>query len=364
MNNNSNNNETKFYYDSLNKRCSGCGNFYRYSPDKGCLACSYCGNTIPLEETQMTKELPFNKEVIEECCRWVGGVLVKCESCGATFELHTNSMSENCPFCGTGHVIETKQIPGIQPTGVCPFLVDEDKVLPAFKNSFSGRSFVQKNITALFKDIRINGIYFPVFTFDCDTVSPYELHYATRHTRTVTRNGHTHTETYYSYHVGTGTIYHQFDDVTSIALRNEFDNNFHKIFNFDTNNASSFHEQFLAGYSAYRYDISIESSWDSACNIMDDTIKSLAIDEHNGVDRVESFDCDTSYYDVTYKYILVPVYTITYKFKNKQYTAFMNGENGIISGPKHLSAGKIALFVIVMIIIVAAVIGLFYYFRS
>ena len=73
-------------------------------------------------------------------------------------------------------------------------------------------------------------------------------------------------------------------------------------------------------------------------------------------DRVVSFDMSTAYTNQKYMYYLVPVYKCDYKFKEKTYTTFMNGQTGKVGGGVPRSGVKIFFFVLMWVLIIAGII--------
>ena len=58
------------------------------------------------------------------------------------------------------------------------------------------------------------------------------------------------------------------------------------------------------------------------------------------------------YENITYKYVLVPLWLCTYKYNNKEYGFMVNGENGKITGKYPISIPKVLLTIAIFIIII------------
>ena len=68
-------------------------------------------------------------------------------------------------------------------------------------------------------------------------------------------------------------------------------------------------------------------------------------------DSISKVDFATSYANVTFKYILAPIWIANFKFKDKVYNIVVNGQTGKISGKSPISALKVILAIIITIIV-------------
>ena len=62
-------------------------------------------------------------------------------------------------------------------------------------------------------------------------------------------------------------------------------------------------------------------------------------------DHVKNLKLSTRYYDVTYKYLLLPVWISSYKYKDKVYQFMVNGQTGKVSGKTPISIPKVIITV-------------------
>ena len=73
-------------------------------------------------------------------------------------------------------------------------------------------------------------------------------------------------------------------------------------------------------------------------------------------DQVRGLRLNDNYRDETYKYVLLPVYSTAYQYKNKQYHVLINGETGRVQGEYPKSVAKILLVIAGILILI----GLFF----
>ena len=75
-------------------------------------------------------------------------------------------------------------------------------------------------------------------------------------------------------------------------------------------------------------------------------------------DVIDYLNVNTSCENITYKYLLLPVYVGATRWKKKVYNFFVNGRNGKVAGKMPLSPLKI----LGVVVLGLAVVGLFAYF--
>ncbi|HIK39829.1 hypothetical protein [Thermoleptolyngbya sp. M55_K2018_002] len=65
----------------------------------------------------------------------------------------------------------------------------------------------------------------------------------------------------------------------------------------------------------------------------------------------------TSYSDITFKHILLPVWTGAYEFKGRRYTIVVNGQSGKVCGDRPFSWLQIALAILVAIVVLGVLVS-------
>jgi hypothetical protein len=73
-------------------------------------------------------------------------------------------------------------------------------------------------------------------------------------------------------------------------------------------------------------------------------------------DRVAYLNVSTTHENLTYKYVMLPVYVGNFNYKQKLFNFFVNGSTGRVNGKTPKSALKIALTVLFIVAIVAGIV--------
>ena len=108
--------------------------------------------------------------------------------------------------------------------------------------------------------------------------------------------------------------------------------------------------QVVAGFVAERYSIGLQEGWEKAQNTIQSHLHSSISDyvrKHWHADHAESVRFSTVYSNVTYKYLLVPVWISSFKYKDKVYQFAVNGQTGKVGGKAPVSAWRIILAILI-----------------
>jgi len=152
-----------------------------------------------------------------------------------------------------------------------------------------------------------------------------------------------------------GVVSASFDDVQICASQKE--NNVEGILPYGTiTNTKPFSAGYLSGYYAEVYKIKADVGFESAKEIMEVTLRGLAkIDIERIYDTSQVHSLFTKYSNVTYKHVLLPLWSSAFGYKGKTYNYLINGETGKVSGNRPYSAIKITLTILGAIAVIAAI---------
>ncbi len=337
-------------------KCPACGAEMVFSPEKQQLACPYCGCTKEVNFDRTSSEIAFGEIVNRRNGEWGSETHVfRCNNCGAKEVLDSTDIAKECPFCGTTNVTQVEELSGMRPNGVVPFAVDvktatKNVVAWAKRKFFAPRAF-KKSV----KPEKIKGMYLPAFTFDTNTFTSYTGRLGKYYTRTRRRNGKTETYQELRYFSVSGNFEMFFDDVLVQAGDRISQRDVERLSPFFTNESNEYSSEFLHGYSAQSNDKSGEECWEEAKQIIYEEIKSRILARYD-YDVVDSFTPYTSCSDVTFKYLLLPVYVGHCNWKTKLYNFFVNGKSGSVTGKVPVSPLKVTLAVLLGVLVVGGII--------
>ncbi len=337
-------------------KCPTCGSVLCFDPKSQKLKCTHCNSLQELVNVTGAFEINYTSQSEQGYTPWGDAKTVKCRSCGAEFAVNEYETAKSCPFCGTSNVIMTDDIPGIKPNAILPFKITQDEAMESYQKWLKGRLMSPHNLKKLAQKKTMQGIYVPIFTFDTQTHSTYTIRYGVNRTIVIRQGDRTVTKVVTDWYVDSGRHAKFYNDVQIEASQFLSQKNLNKVGGFDSNNAKMYNPQYIAGFSAERYSTGLDESWDQAKEYIDDWIKSDILNRYN-YDILDYVNISTSYSEKTYKYMLAPMWTLTYNYKGKEYGCVVNGRTGEADGRAPLSPLKVAT---VSILAAGALAGIIY----
>ena len=197
-------------------------------------------------------------------------------------------------------------------------------------------------------------MYLPYWTYDAQTTSNFTARAG--YDRTVKdRDGNRKTVTDWRHVSG---IYQEFfDDVTVMASKRQADSGVRACEPFDFSKLVPYSPQVVAGFVAERYSIGLKEGWNSAQKTIQSRLSSSIssyVRRHWNADRSDSVRFSTLYSNITYKYLLVPTWISSFKYKDKVYQFAVNGQTAKVGGKAPVSAWRVILFILAIIGVIAA----------
>ncbi len=354
-------NNTQAQDESLNSqifKCPGCGNFLYYDPESKKMKCDYCNTTVDTQEVGMAQELPYNEGVEQGFVKWGGVKSVKCKSCGAISVLPDYEVVSSCPFCNASNIVDTDEIGGLQPNGILPFKITKAQVPIVYENWLKSKKLAPNKLKKEAKRQPARGVYIPLFTFDATADCDYTIRYGQHYTVTVGSGKNRRTETRTRWYTASGHVNDFFNDLQVEASKSITQQNLRKLGGFDTDNSFEYHQQFISGYSAERYDKSLDESWEDAKSLIKASLRQQIVSRYRA-DVVDYVNMNCMYSDRTYKYVLVPIWIFNYHYAKKNFECIVNGRSGRVVGKYPKSSIKIGAIALSVLAVAGVLVWLF-----
>lgn len=328
--------------------CANCGGTMKFDIDTQKFRCASCKTESEIETLSDTvKEYDFGDYAQRELMSVAfGGVAVaQCQNCGFEITFDESQIATVCPMCASTQVATVKQQAGIPPEGIIPFQIDKAEAGQSFKKWVKSRWFAPNDFKKKSGEGALTGMYVPYWTFDADAVASYSGRGGINHT-VRDKDGHSRTVT--NWYPVSGVVSDSFDDVLICASTHEREMT--GILPFNTvENTKPYAASYLSGFQAELYTIKADAAFESAKSEMEAKLRSLAEQEiRRRYDKADVQSLYAKFTDVTYKHVLLPVWTSVYGYKGKLYKYFINGETGKVSGQRPYSALKILAAVLVV----------------
>jgi len=321
---------------AINNKCKNCGSELVYDADSGELKCISCGSIedIP-EQLSLAPKKAFNNNSTIKLSK-VENVQYHCSTCGRTHNVSVGQELLNCPSCGDVNLEKTTNVT-YMPDGIIPFTLNKEKALNSFKDWLKHQKFVPNNLKRLAKTQKMTGVYIPIYCYDLDSFTKYSGVGVK-----VRRDGE---KTYETRHPFSSTCSNSFTNQLESASSSFSKDYLEKIANFNFSNIYVYRPEFLYGWVSVDVNIDLQSSYNNMKTYLARQIK-RRIQNRLNYDRIEQFFCETTFSNVKYNYIYVPMWINNYKYKNKIYNCYINGVTGKVTGKSPKSFWKILLLVL------------------
>ena len=345
--------------EATDKKCDSCGGVMDFNPATGTLKCPYCGFEKQIEVNEQSpgvEELDFSKVTDSTCCDWGTKTrTVICKSCGAETVYDANDMANECPYCGSNQVMEEGDKDTMAPGGVVPFALDAKKAAELFKAWIGKKFFCPKLAKESAKPKSFKGLYIPYWTFDSNTTTNYRGEYGIDR-QVEDKDGNTKTVT--DWYPTRGTHEEFFDDTLVCGSTKQDTRMLQGLEPFHTDKAVAYKAEYMAGFVAERYSLDVKNAWEKAKekikNILRGHIHEKIKDEKMA-DDVRNLSLNVNYRDITYKYLLLPVWISAFQYKDKVYQFMVNGQTGKVTGRTPISWIKVGITAAAVIAIIALI---------
>lgn len=347
--------------DSTDKKCPNCGATVMFDPASGNLHCEYCGYQCELpkaDDEHVVCEMDFEAALKKESFEWgAEKKSVECKNCGGVSIYDALETASVCPFCGSTQVMPAATEDSIAPGGVCPFAVPKTMAGTFFLKWISKKFFAPNQAKRNARPEAFKGVYLPYWTFDAQTTSNFRARAG--YDRKVKKGDKTETVTDWRAVAG---IYQKFiNDETVVASKRHGDSCVKSCEPFKLDKVVPYSPELLAGFAAERYSIGLQEGWEKAQKTIQWKLKNEVksyVKRNWHADRADSVKLSTLYTNITYKYLLMPVWISSFKYKDKVYQFVVNGQTGKIGGDAPVSAWKVILTILISIGVLVGLVAL------
>lgn len=326
----------------LTYKCPNCGGGMVFDPEKQNYACEYCLSEFTQEELdaltpaaqeETTEEVPPQSEDAGEA------LIYTCPSCGAEIATDETTAATFCYYCHNPVVLSGKLSGDQMPSLVVPFKITREEAKNRFISWIGKKKYVPAAFFSKKQIEKLSGIYFPYWTYDCTMQGG--LNGTARDVRVWRAGDMEYTETKVFSIRRAGEI--SLHDISRNALKKSQGKMMEGILPFNLKEAKDFHTGFLSGFQAEVKDMEKETFEAEIANEVTGYAKNLLA---GTVTSHGSFTTDHFHADVKkglWRYVLLPVWVLTYRSGPETYYFAMNGQTGEVCGKLPLDAKKLGI---------------------
>ncbi len=288
---------------------------------------------------------------------------VRCKGCGAEVAIDPQQRSLACPFCGSNYVVEfSPEQSGRQaPEFVIGFAVTPDEAMEKFRRWIAASSWFRPgDLGKMALEDRLKGVYLPFWSFSMLAASDWSAsigeHWYRTETYTTTENGKTVTKTRTVTETEwwdlAGRHHRYYSGYLVSGSRGLAQGDAERIKPFHLAALKRYQPYFLAGWLCEEYSVAREEALricqqEFLRREEQNVAAMLPGDTHRGL-RVS-----TRFEDVGSDLVLLPVYLLSYRYREKLFRFLVNGQTGKTWGEKPLSWKRVLAAVAVAAGVVA-----------
>ncbi|MCR5486122.1 MAG: hypothetical protein K6F35_01185 [Lachnospiraceae bacterium] len=344
--------------DVLNFKCPCCGAPLVFKGETEKLTCDYCENSYTIEQVKeaeaaeaqsaaasdMTWVSTAPAEIRDESGKLTG---YSCPSCGAEIVASENTAATECPYCGNKAIIPTAFEGMYKPDCMIPFKLDKSKAEEALKAFYKGKLLLPKEFTSGNRVKEIKGLYVPFWLFDCEAEGSVTYNAVKEKTWKQGNTEYKKKDTYLVSRAGTM----DFEKIPVDGSKQMDDAYMDAIEPFDYSAAVEYDSAYFSGYLAEKYDVDSKEAEPRVNERVTHSVKQVFRDSVSGYSSVDEKNASINIKDGKIQYAMMPVWMLTTKYNNENYTFAMNGQTGKLVGKLPTSTGKAVLsFLIVAVV--------------
>ena len=320
----------------LEYKCPCCGGAIAFDSASQKMKCPFCDTEFEMQtlkdyDEQLKSEAPDRMNWDErdrESWNPEGMVSYICHSCGGEIVGDATMAATSCPFCSNPVVIKEQVQGTYKPDIVIPFQLDREAAKKALQGHMKGKRLLPKSFVREMRIEEIKGIYLPFWLFDASCDAALRFRATRTHHWSDRKYNYTETQYYSLYRAGEAGFVGVPVDGSSAAP----DDLMESIEPFDLSRAVDFQTAYLAGYFADRYDVDDKASIGRANERIKTSVEELFRGTITGYQTVRSEASSVNLSQTSTRLAFFPVWMLTTKWKDKNYTFAMNGQTGKFIG--------------------------------
>ncbi len=336
-------------------QCPNCGAGLLFDPEKQRFSCEFCLSDFTEEELGKTDSRERAEQAERQSSEFCGHMLeYHCPNCGAEVVADESTAADYCYYCHNPVVLAGKLSGQMQPQRIIPFKFDKPAAKERFLAWAKKKRFCPKDFFSDENAEKIQGVYYPFWVTDADTVGKLET--VAHRTRVWHAGNKKYIETSDFRVVRHGDIH--FEDIVTSALSEADKRMLEGVLPYPSDSLLEFNMPYLLGFVAKKRDIERDKLTGEVRSRMNSYASTLLRSTVEGYGSVDVGNTEVNIKQSHWEYALMPIWILTYKKGERTYTFAMNGHTEKIYGELPISGGKMALLGSLVGIAVAALTAL------
>lgn len=317
----------------LSYKCPNCGGGMIFNPESQNYSCEFCLSDFSQAELEAldpasAKEDTPHEQAYSQAQDLGNALIYTCPSCGAEIATDETTAATFCYYCHNPVVLAGKLNGDQMPAQVVPFKFTKEEAKERFISWIGKKKYVPADFFSKKQIEKLSGIYFPYWIYDCTVQGGLS---GSSHKLRIWRAGdleYTETSTYSIRRSGTVDL----KEISRNALQKSQGKIMEGILPFDIAEAKDFHTGYLSGFQAEIKDMEKEAFADDIKEEADKYAKSLLTGSVTGHPNFILEKYQSHIQNGVWRYVLLPVWIMTYRSEGEMYYFAMNAQTGKICG--------------------------------
>ena len=347
-------------------KCPNCGAAMEFSSELQKLECKRCGTSIDVKtyedeyaslmeevsgSTSDNSDYGFNNSEQDNDADNNNMKIYHCQSCGAELVADEYTSATFCSYCGNPTLVEDRLKGSFRPKSIIPFKINKDQAVDIYKKWLKKGMLTPKELSRKSTIEKISGVYVPFWLYD---YSARTMMSANANKVRTTRRGDTE-YTYTDHFDVYRDVSAEFKRIPADASEKMPDEQMDMLEPYNYSEITDFAMPYLSGYLSEKYNYTADEIQSRAKKRADSYITQIARDSITGYSSVIVRNNSISMNGRGSEYALLPVWMLNFRYNNKEFHFYLNGQTGKIVADRPISAGKavtygIGIFALTLII--------------
>lgn len=329
-------------------KCPNCGGNLEYKAGNQDFGCEYCMSEFTeteikeifkknenMELDENVEEIKKEQQEFEEHTN-----LYSCPNCGAEIISEDTTSATFCYYCHNPVILSGRLSGSYKPNKIIAFNVTKEEAEKLFKEWCKKKWFLPNDFKSNQQLEKMTGIYVPFWIADCDVKA--NVNALGKKNRSWISGDYKYTETKEYSVVRRASIV--MEGIPADGSSKFDDKLMEAIEPFDYNDIKNFSMSFLSGFFADKYDVEKADVFPRIKNRAVDGSDRLMRSTMNGYSSISVTNSDINILKTDWKYMLLPVWFMSFKYNEKTYLFAINGQTRKLAGIPPLSIPKLLGF--------------------
>ena len=320
-------------------KCPCCDGALIFGTENQNMVCPFCDNSFDIDTVKAYNEQKNKKN--ESSVSWqeqstdsLSGDEENqlhsflCPTCAGELLTDLQTVATFCPYCGNPTVLPGRASGVLRPDGVIPFRTTKEDAKAAFLKLCGGKPLLPKFFKERQQLEKITGIYVPFWLYDC--VGDLDGNYKATRVHTWSDRNYIYTKT--DHFMLTREAGASFTGIPMDGSSKMDDTFMESIEPFDYSQIQPFNTAFLSGFLADKYDVQAAAGEQRIRQRVDSSMDELLQPSFLGYHSVVPTSRQLRVTQGKARYILLPVWILNTRYRDKVYTFAMNGQTGKMTG--------------------------------